>query len=99
MSMAGISARYTTIAASQTDSAVADGEPVIVHGILCSNPHSATQKFLFEENGSTTLICTVDVALGGSVFMPLSFFADKGMQVTTPGNGASCTVFHSHTGR
>lgn len=99
MSMAGISARYTVLAASQTDSKVAEGLPVIIHGILCANPHTATQKFLFEENGSTTLICTVDVPLGSTVFIPLSFFADKGMQVTTPGNAASCTVFHSHAGR
>lgn len=99
MSMAGISARYTVVGASQTDSKIAAGEPVIIHGILCSNPHTSAQTFVFEENGSTTPICTISVALGDSMFVPLSFFADKGMQVTTPGNAATCTVFHSHAGR
>jgi hypothetical protein len=99
MSMSGISARYTRIAASQSDSKIAAGEPVIIHGILISNPHTDTQAFTFEENGSTTVILTIDAPIKGSVFIPLSWFADKGMQVTTPGNGASCTVFHSHAGR
>jgi hypothetical protein len=99
MSMSGISARYTVVAASQTDSKVAAGEPVIVHGMWFNNPHTATQQFIVEENGSTTTIVTVNVAPGDSRFIPLTFFADKGMQITTPGNAASATIFHSHPGR
>lgn len=99
MSAIGIASRYTTVAASQSDSEVAGGDPIIVHGILCNNPHSATQQFVFEEAGTSTAILTVNVAAGDSRHIYVKWIADKGIQVTTPGNGASVTVWHSHPGR
>ena len=99
MAQIGIASRRTVVAASQTDAAVAGGEPVIIHGILCSNPHSSAQTFLFEKFGTTTAELTVSVAAGDSEVIYVQWIADDGLQVTTPGNSATVTVWHSHPGR
>jgi len=101
MAAVGIASRISTFDASQTDSPLVSGLPIIVHAILCCNRNAAggaTVEFTFEEYGTTTAVLLVRVLGGDSKLINVTFIADKGLQVTTAAS-SWCTIWHSHPGR
>lgn len=89
--------KYTHVAASQTDSAIAAGASVRVYNISAGS-NGGAGTVLVEEYGTTNVILKWDIVSGDTILLGGNgFLADKGLQVTTTG-GATCTVFHSNAG-
>lgn len=84
--------RYTHVAASQTDSAVASGSSIKVLGIVVQG--TSAGQVLVEENDGTTAILEISVAVNDTAVFNVPFVANNGVKITTP-SGVTCTVFHS----
>ena len=87
--------RNTPVAAAQTDSEIAGGGTIQVHGILCSATGGAGTVTL--EKADNTLIQVIEIPSGESFESSVKWYADGGLQITTSAN-ATCVVFHSQPG-
>lgn len=88
-----IAPNYTTVAAGQTDSAVASEGSITVFGISCGG--TANGRVLIEERDGSTLILELDVLANTTAVHNIPFVAKNGINVTTPAS-VTCTVFHSN---
>ena len=87
--------RNTPVAAGQTDSEIAGGGTIYVHGILCSASGGAATVTL--ERADNTHIQTIEIPTGTTFESTTKWLADGGLQITTSAN-ATCVVFHSQPG-
>ena len=95
MSMHGIAPRTTHVEASSTDQKIVSGETIIVYGIKVEGTSVGT--VIIEESGTTTVKLRISILANTTASCDIPFYADKGIQVTTPAN-VTCTVFHSQAG-
>lgn len=86
---------YTSIPASQTDSAIASGGTVKVYGIVVEG--TGAGRVLVEEYNTSTLIFAIDIEANTTFEATTEWLAKNGLQITTPAN-VTCTVFHSNAG-
>ena len=87
-----VASRVRHVVAGETDTLIANGDAIIVHGIFVFAANNET--VLFEVASTTDIIMRVEgFNPKRSVAIPLAFVADKGIQVTTDASSNAAVLF------